>query len=242
VQPAGFPNPIFFSSRGPFRRYDRIADLLTRGRAFTRDDVRRIIHDTHNTEADDVLPWWWRGWTASTPPLERARALVAAWDGEMRRDSAAPAVYYFWRAAAPFDRLRAASGDARQPLMEAALTTALASLERTQGADWSRWTWGAINRSTFPHPLIAAYDLPPVPRDGGGGTVHAIGSVYQLITDFANFDESLVTIAPGQSGQPGSPFYGNLLEAWARREHFRLAFTRPAVDAHAKYRLTLRPR
>ena len=79
-------------------------------------------------------------------------------------------------------------------------------------------------------------------RDGGGGTVHAIGSVYQLITDFAKLDDSLVTIAPGESGQPRSPFYANLLDAWRRREPFHLAFTQPAVESHAKFRLTLIPR
>jgi penicillin amidase len=241
VQPSGFANPIFFSSRGPFRRYDRIAALLATGTRFTREDVRRIIQDTHNTEAHEVVPWF-RGWTGSTPQLERARALVAAWDAEMRKDSAAAALYHSWRTAVAVDEVRAAAGNARQTIIEAGLTRAMADLEKAQDADWTRWKWGAINRSTFPHPLIAAYDLPPVQRDGGGGTVHAIGSVYQLITDFSNLDASLVTIAPGQSGQPGSPFYGNLLDAWARREHFPLAFTRAAVDQQAKYRLTLRPR
>ncbi len=241
VQPAGFANPIFFSSRGPFRRYDRIAALLARGKGFTRDDVRRIIQDTHNTEADDVLPWF-RGWTASAPAVERARALLAAWDAEMRRDAAAPALYYTWRSVVSFEGLSGATGAARQTMIEAGLTKAIAGLEQSQGTDWTRWKWGAINRSTFPHPLVAAYDLPAAQREGGGGTVHAIGSVYQLITDFSNLNESLVTLAPGESGQPGSPFYSNMLDAWTRREHFRLAYTRAAVDANAKYRLTLRPR
>jgi penicillin G amidase len=72
--------------------------------------------------------------------------------------------------------------------------------------------------------------------------VHAIGSVYQLVTDFSNVDGSLVTIAPGESGQPGSPYYGNLIASWSARQSFPLAFTRAAVDAHAKHRLSLVPR
>jgi acyl-homoserine lactone acylase PvdQ len=35
---------------------------------------------------------------------------------------------------------------------------------------------------------------------------------YRLVTAFSDRDKSLVTIAPGVSGQPGSPYYGNLLE------------------------------
>jgi penicillin amidase len=240
VQPPGFKQPIFFSSRGPFRRYDRIAALLRDGRRFTRADVRRIILDMHNTEADEVQPWF-RGWSSARPEIERARALVAGWDAEMRKDSPAPALYFTWRRAAAFEEIAAASGPARQALIEEGLAKAIAELTRSQGAGANAWKWGAINRSTFPHPLIAAYDLPAVQRDGGGGTVHAIGSVYQLITDFSNLDESLVTIAPGQSGQPGSPYYGNLAESWSRHEQFRLAFTPQAVDANAKYRLLLKP-
>jgi penicillin amidase len=234
VQPPGMKNPIFFSSRGPFRRYERIAALLRAGKNFSRDDVRRIIQDTHNTEADELLPRF-RGWIGSTPVLERARAIVAAWDGEMKRDSAAAALFVTWRGAV-------SNPQPDQAAVEAGLVSAIAALERAQGSDWNQWRWGAINRSTFPHPLIAAYDLPSVQRDGGGGTVHAIGSVYQLITDFSNLDRSLVTIAPGQSGQPASPFYGNLIDTWARRELFPLAFSRPAVDAQTRYRLTLTPR
>ena len=165
------------------------------------------------------------------------------WDAEMPKRARRRALYYTWRAVVAFDQLSSAGASARRPGHRSGPGEGIASARRRRKAlTWSRWKWGAINRSTFPHPLIAAYDLPAAQRDGGGGTVHAIGSVYQLITDFSNLDESLVTIAPGESGQPGSPFYGNLVDSWTRREPFRLAFTRPAVDAHAKYRLTLRAR
>ncbi len=240
VQPPGFKEPIFFSSQGPFRRYDRIASLLTSGRNFTRDAVRAIILDIHNTEADAVIPWF-GGWTASTPQLEAARALVAGWDAEMRKESAAAAIYFVWRRGVALDQVKAADEAARKVLIEAGLKKATAEITTMQGADMRSWRWGAINKSTFPHPLIAAYDLPSVERDGGGGTVHAIGSVYQLITDFSNLDDSLVTIAPGESGQPGSPYYGNLIESWSKRDAFHLMFSRPAVDAHAKHRLVLKP-
>ena len=36
----------------------------------------------------------------------------------------------------------------------------------------------------------------------------------------------MATNVPGQSGQPGSPFYGNLLPLWERGEYFPLAYSR----------------
>jgi penicillin amidase len=46
---------------------------------------------------------------------------------------------------------------------------------------------------------------------------------------------------PGQSGQPGSPFYDNLVATFGRGEYFPLAFTRAAVDQNAAHRLVLEP-
>jgi penicillin amidase len=80
-----------------------------------------------------------------------------------------------------------------------------------------------------------------VERDGGAETVNATGAVYRLITDFSDLDRSLVTIGPGISGQPGSPFYGNLLEDWGRGAFFPLAYTRAAVERVTAHRLRLEP-
>ena len=115
-------------------------------------------------------------------------------------------------------------------------------LRSTQGEDRGQWRWGRIHRSEFPHSLVSAYDLPAVERSGGGGTVAATGATYREIIDFSNFDNSRATNTPGQSAQPGSPFYGNLLEPWGNQRFFPMLFTRPAVEARTTHRLTLNPR
>ena len=46
---------------------------------------------------------------------------------------------------------------------------------------------------------------------------------------------------PGQSGQPESPYYSNLLHLWANDEYFPLAFSRKAVDSKSAHKLTLKP-
>ena len=51
---------------------------------------------------------------------------------------------------------------------------------------------------------------------------------YREILDVANWDRSLVINVPGQSGQPGSPYYDNLLKMWADNEYFPLAFSAAA--------------
>jgi penicillin amidase len=125
--------------------------------------------------------------------------------------------------------------------VEAALAKAVQQLGKEQGTDRAGWRWGKIHTSVFKHPLLSAFDLPSVERDGGAETVNATGAVYRLITDFSDPDKSLVTIGPGISGQPGSPFYGNLLEDWVNGAFFPLAYTRPAVEAVTRHRLLLEP-
>ena len=47
--------------------------------------------------------------------------------------------------------------------------------------------------------------------------------------------------APGQSAQPGSPFYDNLVENLGNGAYFPLLYTRAAVEERVAYRLVLTP-
>ncbi|MNC90791.1 Penicillin amidase [compost metagenome] len=69
----------------------------------------------------------------------------------------------------------------------------------------------------------------------------AVGATYRQIIDINEPDSSVATNAPGQSGQPGSPFYSNLAGMYGRAEYFPLAYSRGAVERHAAHRLTLVP-
>ena len=238
--PPGYDPPVFFK-RAPYPRVERIREVLSAGRDYTVDAFKRLQFDSYWAEGakDKGL---FSGWTGPTEELERARRMIAEWDAYYRRESAAAALYNVWARRLP-ERARAAgvARAVRDSLVRAALSEAVDSLRATQGEDWAQWRWGRINRGEFPHPLVSAYDLPAVERNGGAGTVAAVGATYRQITDFANLDGSAATNTPGQSGQPGSPFYDNLREAWANGEYFPLLYTRAAVEANAAHRLTLQP-
>jgi penicillin amidase len=47
--------------------------------------------------------------------------------------------------------------------------------------------------------------------------------------------------SPGQSAQPGSPYYGNLVENLGNGQYFPLLYTRAAVEKRMAHRLTLQP-
>ncbi len=237
THPRTFRPPYTFYPAGQrYRRHERIVQMIESATSLTTDDMQRMLRDSYNTEAAEDARLF-SGWRADDAVVERARATIDGWDRVMDRGSAAAALYMAWQGVAD---LKAARAGTRAATI-AGLSGAVTRLEKDQGNDWVQWRWGRMNRSEFPHSVVSAYDLPAIERQGGAGTVNAIGAVYRLVTDFRTPDRSMVTIGPGNSGQPGSPFYRNLHDLWGRNEFFTLLFTRPAVDAHVKYRLLLTP-
>jgi len=147
---------------------------------------------------------------------------------------------------------------ARDRLVGEALAKALARTRQRLGDDASTWRWGDVHTSTQRHPLsrlgpayAEAFDLLAVPRPGDSTTpnntraneqleqIH--GASYRHIFDLADWDRGVVTSTPGQSGQPGSPHYGDLLPLWAKGEYFPLAYSRAKVDEVQAHRLKLSP-
>ena len=150
----------------------------------------------------------------------------------------------------PDARLGPAPAAARDSIAVLALDEAVTEIERRAGPAPGQWTWGAVHQAGFRHPLAAAFDLPPVSRGGDGSTINATagagyaqthGASYRIVVDFADFDNSTATSVPGQSGQPGSEYYGNLLPLWAKGAYFPLVYSRSAVERETAHVLWLRP-
>ena len=70
---------------------------------------------------------------------------------------------------------------------------------------------------------------------------HTSGATYRHVFDLADWDKGVATSAPGQSGQPGSPHYDDLLPLWQKGEYFPLAFSRAKVEKVTRHRLRLTP-
>jgi Penicillin amidase len=96
----------------------------------------------------------------------------------------------------------------------------------------------------------ALFNLPSVERSGDGNTVNSTGgpnfrqshgASFREILDVSDWDRSVATNVPGQSGQPGSKHYGDLLPLWAEGKYFPLLYSEKKVEAMAKQRLTLEP-
>jgi penicillin amidase len=99
--------------------------------------------------------------------------------------------------------------------------------------------------------LLDSFDLKPVSRPGDGNTVNATsfgpnfteayGATFREILDVSDWDRSVMTNAPGESGNPNDKHYSDLLEPWAKGEYHPLPFSRKAVEEATEQRILLVP-
>ena len=61
------------------------------------------------------------------------------------------------------------------------------------------------------------------------------------IIDVNDWDRSVMTNVPGESGVPGDKHYDDLLAAWAKGEYHPMPFSRKAVEAATEERILLVP-
>jgi penicillin amidase len=242
IMPEGYSPALGYHWAPPIR-YSRIDDVLSDSGGFTVDQFKQLQHDVYSPVAAAALTGL-RGWTGSSEKAERARLLLVGWNAELQGDAPAAALFKTWHSLVEREALDPETpSEGRRLLVENALEAAVDTLEQWQGTDWSQWTWGSMNQARFQHPVTAAFDLRSVERSGDRTTVNVTaqsGASFREIIDLSDWDNSVATSVPGQSGQPESPHYDDLLELWANGEYFPLLFTRTAVEANTEHRLLLR--
>jgi penicillin amidase len=157
--------------------------------------------------------------------------------------------------------LRLMSEKRTHDIIAASLVSAYAETEAVLGDDPAVWRWGTLHEMRFEHPLIHLADAelaqqmqyPAYARGGGATTTNntsfsasdllvRAGASYRQVIDVGNWDAATMTNAPGQSGDPRSPFYGNLLKGWAEEGAFPLLFSREKVLAHKAITIRLSPK
>ncbi|HMF19187.1 MAG TPA: penicillin acylase family protein, partial [Gemmataceae bacterium] len=151
------------------------------------------------------------------------------------------------------------SKEQRDRLLRSTFARAVDKVKGKLGPDPVKWSWGKLHTATFRHPLASmgpayekAFNLGPIGRPGDALTPNNTrhdenfrqlhGATYRHVFDLADWDRGLATSSPGQSGQPGSPHYGDLLPLWAEGQYFPLAFSRSKVEELTRHKLLLKPR
>jgi penicillin amidase len=149
--------------------------------------------------------------------------------------------------------------EARDEVLRDCLDTALDELTSSLGEDMTGWRWGALHRAKFAGRLALIPDLAELFTAGdvelggdeqtvnqgmfepGWGYDVVVAPSWRQILDPSDWDASLGTHTVGQSGNPASPHFADMLALWSKGEHHPMPFTREAVEGHAQATLRLQP-
>jgi len=140
-----------------------------------------------------------------------------------------------------YDELLAAAADAA--------VTRLA--EQSSSARVEDWAWKGFNSLDMFHPIghegllkrfLSITDKPQ------SGTIHSVraaskthGPAMRFVGNPGNWDESILLIPAGQSGQPGSSHYSDQFSYWYEGKPIFAAFSDAAEAKGRKHTLTLKP-
>ncbi len=253
ILPPGYDKQLSYEWASPFRVH-RVEQILNQKRKFDVADFEALQQDVMSLPArrfQEILRRW------EPRPAEADRLLH--WNCRLAADSEDAALFEFWMAKLPaalfgkdlaagfiafevtFDELE--NGDHSKALASS-LADALKDLPK--GAKW-----GDIHKLTLRHALNRRqFDLPAVARGGDSNTVNATsgasfqqvnGASYRQVIDLADWDKSMMTNVPGESGDPASKHYSDLLADWAEGRYHPMPFSRTAVEEATEERILLKP-
>jgi penicillin amidase len=140
------------------------------------------------------------------------------------------------------------------------LAAAVQVLRKRCGDDQRQWAWGRIRPLTLRHSLGhksllgRVYNLGPFPCGGDTNTISqaappptdplanplAIASA-RMVVDVGDWEESRFVLPGGQSGNPLSPHYGDMLPLWRRGDGVPIAWSPEAVRDATVATLRLSP-
>ncbi|MDQ6682551.1 MAG: penicillin acylase family protein [Chloroflexota bacterium] len=145
-------------------------------------------------------------------------------------------------------------------LLATSLGSAVERLEKERGPDPRSWQWGALRPLTLNHPagdrrfFASVFNLGPMQVGGDGNTVLQAGTTpldplsnpgvipnTRVVMVPADPEASRFVLAGGQSGNPFSPHYADLLAWWQRGDGVPIAWSEEAVRIATRERLVLTP-
>jgi penicillin amidase len=264
ILPPGYRTPVGYEWALPFR-FQRIEEMLGAKKKFGIEDFEMMQQDVVSLPArrfQAVL----RKWAPEHGTREaKADDLVLRWDGTLSTASPAALIYEYWIAQLPpavfgpdagkdvdlETLLKTLETRPQEKALSDSLHAALDEIEHAFGPDMASWRWGNVHQILFRHPLNReAFNRGPVARPGDANSVNATsgaafqqtnGASYRQILDLSDWDRSVMTNVPGESGDQESPHYSDLLDEWASGGYHPMPFTRQAVEAAAAERIWLMP-
>ena len=110
-----------------------------------------------------------------------------------------------------------------------ALTAAVHRLKTAFGPYGPGWSWGTTRGTTISHlARLPGFGTAKLKTDGNYNTVNALqsthGPSWRMVVELDNPPRGWGVYPGGQSGNPGSPYYGNFVDTWLAGHYYDLIF------------------
>ncbi|XOV88517.1 MAG: penicillin acylase family protein [Pseudomonadota bacterium] len=243
-----------------------IQDSLDLQRDYLSIPARRILTATPIDQLPEVAESLFSGWDFRLLQDSGAAALFEIWYGEFLQSAVIEQMTDAPTASLGYlDPLVVVEAFEQMPMAQrlkitaATMPAAISRATALLGNEPAAWRWGNLHTMAFEHPLLPYVDdetrdrlaMPVVSRGGSGDTPNATrhnrqysvtsGGSWRMVLDVGNWDRAFMTNAPGQSGDPASEHYDDLLEVWAADGQLPLLYSRDAINKHVSRRIVLQP-
>lgn len=128
--------------------------------------------------------------------------------------------------------------ETREELALKSFMAATDEMQRKHGDYGSNWLWGRLIYNDFHHlayiPGLGEYD---VFSSGASDAINATrgrhGPSWRMVVELGPEVKGYGVYPGGASGNPGSPYYNNMMESWRTGELFELKFMKEKPDSYS---------
>ncbi len=119
-----------------------------------------------------------------------------------------------------FDNVRTARKETRADAVNAAFRFTIDSLQRKYGPIDEDWHWGSIKHTNVPHlAKVAGFGSKFLKNGGSKSSVNAMseanGPSWRMVVALGKDVKAYGVFPGGESGNPGSPYYDNMVNTWS---------------------------
>jgi len=222
--------------------------------AATEQARQRLLHWDFNLDKDSVAAGIYEKWQGAIQATARAEFIPKEAQAFIGVPPLSKIIHWM---EAPDGRFGTDPTGGRDAFLLKTLDQAVAELTKKFGTDPEKWNLGAYHHALILHPLSGAlkpedrakFNVGDLPRSGDSYTVDATGGTenqgaggsFKIIVDTENWDNSLGSNNPGQSGDVNSPHYRDLYQLWARGRYFPIFYSRTKVESVVEKTYHLEP-
>jgi len=143
-------------------------------------------------------------------------------------------VYARW-----FDNVKTKERETLKQLVNTTFLASLDSLSKNYGKMGDNWKWSNVKKTSIKHLMqIPAFGVNNLSTNGDNNLVNATGKrngpSWKMIVALGKTIKAYGVYPGGQSGNPGSFYYANMIETWRKGELYELLIMKKSTDKSDK--------